>query len=77
MTFLGLVGLEDPPRADVPDAIAACHTAGIRVIMITGDHSITARSIARLVGLGGEAPRIVEGHQTISSGPDIRSRKPH
>jgi magnesium-transporting ATPase (P-type) len=43
----------------VPDAIAACHTAGIRVIMITGDHSVTARSIARLVGLGGEAPRIV------------------
>lgn len=66
LTFLGLVGLEDPPRADVPDAIAACHTAGIRVIMITGDHSITARSIARLVGLGGEAPRIVEGHQLAS-----------
>jgi Ca2+-transporting ATPase len=60
LTFLGLVGLEDPPRADVPDAIAACHAAGIRVIMITGDHSVTAHSIARLVGLGGGAPRIVE-----------------
>ena len=66
LTFLGLVGLEDPPRADVPDAIAACHAAGIRVIMITGDHSVTARSIARLVGLGGEAPRIVEGHELTS-----------
>jgi P-type Ca2+ transporter type 2C len=66
LTFLGLVGLEDPPRADVPDAIAACHAAGIRVIMITGDHSVTARSIARLVGLGGEAPRIVEGHELVS-----------
>ncbi|WP_291684594.1 cation-transporting P-type ATPase [Bradyrhizobium sp.] len=66
LTFLGLVGLEDPPRVDVPDAIAACHTAGIRVIMITGDHSVTARSIARLVGLGGEAPRIVEGHELAS-----------
>ena len=50
----------------MPDAIAACHTAGIRVIMITGDHSITARSIARLVGLGGDAPRIVEGHELAS-----------
>jgi Ca2+-transporting ATPase len=66
LTFLGLVGLEDPPRADVPDAIAACNAAGIRVIMITGDHSVTAHSIARLVGLGGQAPRIVEGHQLIS-----------
>jgi P-type Ca2+ transporter type 2C len=66
LTFLGLVGLEDPPRADVPDAIAACNAAGIRVIMITGDHSVTAHSIARLVGLGGQAPRVVEGHKLIS-----------
>ena len=63
LTFLGLVGLEDPPRADVPDAISACHAAGIKVIMITGDHSVTARSIAKLVGLGGETPRIVEGRE--------------
>ena len=54
LTFLGLVGLEDPPRADVPDAIRACHQAGIRVVMITGDHAVTARSIARAVGLGGD-----------------------
>ena len=53
LTFLGLVGLEDPPRADVPDAIRACHQAGIRVVMITGDHAGTARSIARAVELGG------------------------
>jgi len=66
LTFLGLVGLEDLPRADVPDAIAACNAAGIRVIMITGDHSVTAHSIARLVGLGGEAPHIVEGHKLVS-----------
>ena len=66
LTFLGLVGLEDPPRADVPDAIAACHAAGIRVIMITGDHSVTAQSIAKLVGLGGEAPRVVEGRELTS-----------
>ena len=61
LTFLGLVGLEDPPRADVPDAISACHEAGIRVVMITGDHAVTARSIARAVGLGGAAPRVIEG----------------
>ena len=66
LTFLGLVGLEDPPRADVPAAISACHAAGIRVIMITGDHSVTARSIARLVGLGGAAPRVIEGHELTS-----------
>ena len=66
LTFLGLVGLEDPPRADVPAAISACRAAGIRVIMITGDHSVTARSIARLVGLGGDAPRVIEGHELAS-----------
>jgi len=63
LTFLGLVGLEDPPRADVSDAIRACHKAGIRVVMITGDHSVTARSIARVVGLGGETPRVIEGRE--------------
>jgi Ca2+-transporting ATPase len=61
LTFFGLVGLEDPPRADVPDAIRACHQAGIRVIMITGDHAGTARSSARAVELGGDALRVIEG----------------
>jgi len=61
MTFVGLVGLEDPPRADVADAIRACQQAGIRVIMITGDHAGTARSIARAVELGGDAMRVIEG----------------
>lgn len=49
--FLGLVALEDPVRADVPSAIAECHAAGIRVVMITGDHPATATSIARQAGL--------------------------
>ena len=49
--FLGLVGLEDPVRPDVPQAIADCHAAGIRVVMITGDHPATAMSVARQVGL--------------------------
>lgn len=49
--FLGLVALQDPVRADVPQAIAECHAAGIRVVMITGDHPSTAVSIARQAGL--------------------------
>jgi Ca2+-transporting ATPase len=51
--FLGLVGLEDPIREDVPEAIAECHRAGIRVVMITGDYPATAESIARQIGIAG------------------------
>ena len=49
--FVGLVGLQDPVRADVPAAVAACQKAGIRVVMITGDHPRTAAAIARQVGI--------------------------
>jgi P-type Ca2+ transporter type 2C len=51
-TFLGLIGLVDPPRPEVPAAVRACQAAGIRIIMMTGDHPATARAIARQVGLG-------------------------
>jgi len=51
LTFVGLVGLSDPPRADVKEALAASRAAGIRSIMITGDHPLTAQAIARQVGL--------------------------
>ena len=62
MTLLGLVGLEDPPRQEVPDAIRKCHEAGIRVIMVTGDHPHTARAIAREIGLlRSDAPVIISG----------------
>jgi Ca2+-transporting ATPase len=53
--FLGLIGLLDPPRLEVPAAVAACHAAGIRVMMMTGDHPATARAIARKVGVGRDA----------------------
>jgi Ca2+-transporting ATPase len=61
LTFLGLVGLEDPAREDVPEAVAACRGAGIRVVMVTGDHAITARSIARAVGLADPGDRVAVG----------------
>ncbi len=54
--FLGLVGLEDPVRPDVPQAIADCQAAGIRVVMMTGDHPVTALAIARQAGLATDAP---------------------
>jgi Ca2+-transporting ATPase len=51
LTLIGLVGLLDPPRADVADAIAACREAGVRIVMLTGDHAGTAKTIADKVGL--------------------------
>ena len=57
--FVGLLGLADPLRAQVPAAIAECHAAGIRVLMITGDYPLTARAIARQAGLAGVAGREV------------------
>jgi len=51
LTFLGLVAMADPPRGDIADAIGRCKRAGLRVVMVTGDHAATARSIAQQVGL--------------------------
>jgi Ca2+-transporting ATPase len=63
LTFVGLIGLEDPARADVPHAINDCRVAGIRVVMVTGDHAVTARSIGREVGLGDGASHVAAGKQ--------------
>jgi len=65
--FMGLLGLEDPIRPEVPGAIEECHQAGVRVIMITGDFPTTARSIARQIGLPAEG-KIITGQalQTMS-----------
>ncbi len=62
LTLAGLVGLEDPPRPEVSDAIKKCHDSGIKVIMITGDASRTAVAIAREIGLVKGTPVIVEGY---------------
>jgi magnesium-transporting ATPase (P-type) len=56
LVFLGLAALSDPVRPEVPPAIRACHTAGIRVIMITGDYALTAVSIGQQIGLGQSSP---------------------
>lgn len=51
LCFVGMMSLIDPPRLNVPDAVAKCRTAGIKVIMVTGDHPITAKAIAKMVGI--------------------------
>jgi magnesium-transporting ATPase (P-type) len=64
LTLLGLVGLEDPPRPEVPAAIRQCQTAGIKVIMVTGDHPQTAKAIAREIGLvHSHTPVLITGEQ--------------
>ena len=72
--FLGLVALEDPLRPDVPQAIAECRAAGIRVVMITGDHPVTALSIARQAGLTTDG-RIMTGLELSAlNDQDLESR---
>ncbi|CAH8596053.1 unnamed protein product [Heterobilharzia americana] len=60
LRFVGLMSLIDPPRAAVPDAVAKCRSAGIKVIMVTGDHPITAKAIAKGVGIISENSKTVE-----------------
>ncbi len=55
LTLLAMVGIVDPPRAEAKDAIARCHSAGIQVRMITGDHAVTAAAIGHELGIEGQA----------------------
>ena len=64
LSFVGLAALADPPRPEVADAVARCQRAGIRIIVVTGDHGLTADAIAREVG-------IVDGKATVINGAEL------
>ena len=61
LCFVGLVALLDPPRADVAEAVSLCYAAGVRIIVVTGDHGLTAAEVARRVGIAPNGARIVTG----------------
>ncbi|HMM46385.1 MAG TPA: cation-translocating P-type ATPase [Thiobacillaceae bacterium] len=66
LTFIGLAGLIDPPRPEAADAVAACKTAGIIPVMITGDHPATARAIAARLGIVEDGGRVLTGAELAS-----------
>ncbi len=76
LTFLGIIGFIDPPRTDVRNAITTCHRAGIRVVMVTGDHPETARKIAEEVGiLEADAPDHKVMHSKDLASPEKLSEE--
>jgi Ca2+-transporting ATPase len=72
--FLGLVALEDPVRTDVPAAIQECYGAGIRVIMMTGDHPATALAVAKQAGLHVDAPPVNGAELSALSAAELTER---
>ncbi|HET8603296.1 MAG TPA: cation-transporting P-type ATPase [Marmoricola sp.] len=64
LTLLGVVAMVDPPRPEVAAAVARCHAAGIRIVVVTGDHAATAKGIAAQVGIGDE-------HTVVVNGPEL------
>jgi P-type Ca2+ transporter type 2C len=71
LVFAGLVGMMDPPRPEVPEAVARCKRAGIRVIMATGDHKVTGAAIAEQVGIL-DAEARTGTFQGVLTGPELR-----
>ncbi len=69
LTYIGILGLVDPPRPEVPAAIEACHKAGIHVAMVTGDHALTAKAIGAEIGLL-EGKRVVTGTELEAMSDD-------
>jgi Ca2+-transporting ATPase len=78
LTFLGLVGLIDPPREEVRNAVALCQTAGITPVMITGDHPSTARAIALRLGIMADNDEVITGQELAQlSLQEMQERVPH
>jgi len=63
LTLTAIVAMFDPPRPEAADAVARCHTAGIRLIVVTGDNGLTAAEIARRIGIGRAGTRVVTGNE--------------
>ena len=75
LTFLGLVGMIDPPRPEAKDAVAVCRRAGIRPVMITGDHVVTASAIARELGILRDGDDAITGAELDAmSDPELDAR---
>ena len=75
LIFLGLVGMIDPPRPEVLDAVNLCKTAGIKPVMVTGDHPATARAIALRLGILSEGGKVVTGQQMSRMSSDELERQ--
>lgn len=75
LTFLGLVGMLDPPREGVKEAIATCREAAIHVVMITGDHPLTAQAIGHQIGLLVPGDEVMTGRQLDELGDDALQQR--
>jgi P-type Ca2+ transporter type 2C len=71
LTFLGIIGMIDPPRSEAKDAVETCKRAGIRPVMITGDHPLTARHIATELGIAEEGRILTERDLSSLAGEDL------